>query len=68
MTEPRTYKKFTIDWRIAFGFVVSVIWILAGLAYLLGVLGWAEFLQLPTGDIGSFLEGAFAPLVFICLT
>ncbi|MDB4493231.1 hypothetical protein N9216_01310 [Pseudomonadales bacterium] len=67
MTEPRAYKKFTIDWRIAFGFVVSVIWILAGLAYLLGVLGWAEFLQLPTGDIGSFLEGAFAPLAFLWL-
>jgi hypothetical protein len=60
-------KTFFIDWRIAFGFVVTVLWITAGLIYLLGIVGWGNFIHLPTGEIGSFLEGAFAPLAFLWL-
>jgi hypothetical protein len=60
-------KTFFIDWRIAFGFVVTVMWITAGLIYMLGIVGWGNFIHLPTGEIGSFLEGAFAPLAFLWL-
>lgn len=60
-------KQFFIDWRIAFGLVVTVVWISVGLMYLLGVVGWDGFVRLPTADIGSFLEGAFAPLAFLWL-
>ena len=35
--------------------------------YLLGMVGWGRFVNLPTADIGSFLEGAFAPLAFLWL-
>lgn len=56
-----------MDWRVAFGLGVTITWISAGLLYLLGIVGWDNFLHLPTADIGSFLEGAFAPLAFLWL-
>ncbi|MEH6583129.1 MAG: hypothetical protein V7754_14405 [Halioglobus sp.] len=65
MTESK--DSFSIDWRIAFGLVVTVAWITTGLIYLLGIVGWGTFVHLPTGEIGSFLEGAFAPLAFLWL-
>jgi len=58
---------FSIDWRVAFGLVVTTAWITVGLVYLLSVVGWGQFVRLPTADIGSFLEGAFAPLAFLWL-
>ncbi|MEM6544878.1 MAG: hypothetical protein AAF680_08225 [Pseudomonadota bacterium] len=60
---PRTH----LDWRIIFGLGVTSVWILAGLVYLTNIVGWPNFLQLPTADIGSFFEGAFAPLAFLWL-
>ncbi|MBT8148739.1 MAG: hypothetical protein KJO24_02330 [Gammaproteobacteria bacterium] len=66
-TPSQSDSGLSIDWRIAFGFIVSLTWIVAGLAYLFGALGWHNFINLPTGDIGSFLEGAFAPLAFLWL-
>ena len=60
-------SSFSIDWRVAFGLVVTLAWMTAGLTYLLGVVGWDQFVHLPTADIGSFLEGAFAPLAFLWL-
>lgn len=65
MTEPKSI--FSMDWRIAFGLTLTVVWITAGLVYLLGIVGWTNFVHLPTADIGSFLEGAFAPLAFLWL-
>jgi len=56
-----------MDWRVAFGLSVTVIWITAGLAYLVNIVGLGSFVHLPTADIGSFLEGAFAPLAFLWL-
>jgi hypothetical protein len=60
-------KYFSMDWRVILGMVLTTAWITAGLSYLLGIVGWAHFIHLPTGDIGSFLEGAFAPLAFLWL-
>ena len=65
MNEPG--NTMSIDWRVAFGLALTVIWITTGLTYLLGVVGWNNFVHLPTADIGSFLEGAFAPLAFLWL-
>ncbi len=56
-----------MDWRVAFGLGVTLVWISAGLAYLFIVVGLDNFVHLPTADIGSFLEGAFAPLAFLWL-
>ena len=55
------------DWRIVLGATLTTFWIVTGLIYLIAVVGWVEFVNLPTGDIGSFLEGAFAPLAFLWL-
>jgi hypothetical protein len=60
-------NSFSMDWRVAFGFTITTIWISTGLTYLLGIVGWNNFVHLPTADIGSFLEGAFAPLAFLWL-
>ena len=60
-------KKFSVDWRVALGTIFTIAWISTGLLYLLGVVGWGNFVHLPTADIGSFLEGAFAPLAFLWL-
>ena len=60
-------EKPNLDWRVVFGVSLTAIWILLGLTYLLAVVGWIKFINLPTGDIGSFLEGAFAPLAFLWL-
>jgi len=30
-------------------------------------MGWVNFVNLPPGEIGRFLEGAFAPQAFIWL-
>ena len=56
-----------MDWRIVLGLSVTVLWIGAGLFYLSFVVGSGNFVHLPTADIGSFLEGAFAPLAFLWL-
>lgn len=58
---------FTMDWRVTFGLTVTLLWIAAGLAYLRLTVGEKNFIQLPTADIGNFLEGAFAPLAFLWL-
>jgi len=60
-------EHFHMDWRIALGMVLTTAWITAGFTYLMGVVGWNNFIHLPTGAIGSFLEGAFAPLAFLWL-
>ena len=59
--------RLSLDWRVAFGLGVTITWIVTGLVYLLGIVGWDRFVHLPTADIGSFLEGAFAPLAFLWL-
>ena len=56
-----------MDWRVALGLSITVLWISAGLFYLLGIVGANNFIHLATADIGSFLEGAFAPLAFLWL-
>jgi hypothetical protein len=58
---------YSMDWRVVFGLIVTTAWVSTGLLYLLGLVGWDRFVQLPTADIGSFLEGAFAPLAFLWL-
>jgi hypothetical protein len=65
MTEGKRFLG--MDWRVALGFALTVSWITTGLLYLLRVVGWDAFVHLPTADIGSFLEGAFAPLAFLWL-
>ena len=67
MTSKESVHVLGMDWRVAFGLTVTMIWISTGLVYLLQVVGLSNFVHLPTADIGSFLEGAFAPLAFLWL-
>ncbi len=55
------------DWRILFGLIVTIIWLLLGAVYISSSVGWSGFADLPFDDMGSFLEGAFAPLAFLWL-
>lgn len=67
MTDNQNSDRTTLDWRVVFGITVTSIWLLLGVAYLTQQVGLADFVDLPTGEIGSFLEGAFAPLAFLWL-
>ncbi|MGB5326138.1 MAG: hypothetical protein WBN40_12035 [Pseudomonadales bacterium] len=67
MSSKEAEQKCGLDWRIVFGITVSAIWMLAGVFYLFAIVGGNNFVHLPTADIGSFLEGAFAPLAFLWL-
>jgi len=55
------------DWRIWFGVVVTIFWVGGGGWYVLGVMNAESANPLSPEAIGSFLEGAFAPLAFLWL-
>ena len=55
------------DWRIWFGIVVTLLWIGGGLWYVADVSREQAGRLFDPGIVGSFLEGAFAPLAFLWL-
>ncbi len=55
------------DWRTWLGVVSTVFWLALGLLYLNSNVGWQAFATQPAEAVGSFLEGAFAPLAFLWL-
>ena len=55
------------DWRIWFGLVVTFFWIFGGAWYLFYSFESNPDQALTLATIGSFLEGAFAPLAFLWL-
>ncbi|MBT8147439.1 MAG: hypothetical protein KJN90_11340 [Gammaproteobacteria bacterium] len=55
------------DRRIWFGLAATFIWVLLGIVYISGNVGWSSFVSLPIDEMGTFLEGAFAPLAFLWL-
>ena len=57
-----------IDWRIFFGIIITALWLIAGVVYIRsGNFGNESIYDVPIEDLGSFLEGAFAPLAFLWL-
>ncbi len=57
-----------IDWRIFMGIILTTVWMVAGIIYLRGAnIEQAAIYDIPLENIGSFLEGAFAPLAFLWL-
>ena len=60
----RTYFK---DWRIILGLVITILWLLLGFLYIYNNTNISSFRDLPIDEMGSFLEGAFAPLAFLWL-
>ena len=57
----------TLDWRIRLGLSLTGAWLVLGVAYLSQSIGWVNIHRLPADELGSFLEGAFAPLAFLWL-
>ena len=55
------------DWRLHFSLGVTIVWLLLGFAYISSVVGWTDFVRQNAPSLGSFLEGAFAPLAFLWL-
>lgn len=55
------------DWRIPLGMSVTLFWIILGATYISSNVGWSTFVTLPIDEMGTFLEGAFAPLAFLWL-
>jgi hypothetical protein len=49
------------------GLIVTVLWLVLGLDYIFGSMGWTEFSGLAADQLGGFLEGSFAPLAFLWL-
>ena len=55
------------DRQVQLGLIITALWLGAGLLYVAASMGWTAFLRLPLGDLGDFLDGAFAPLAFLWL-
>jgi len=55
------------DWRIWLGIVITIIWIAGGVWYVNWVMANEPGQRLTLSVVGSFLEGAFAPLAFLWL-
>ncbi|MFV2089089.1 MAG: hypothetical protein ACC642_00385 [Pseudomonadales bacterium] len=55
------------DWRIWLGLTLTLSWLALGAIYISQDIGWSSFSRLPAAELGSFLEGAFAPLAFLWL-
>lgn len=61
----KLYEGRRTDWRIRLGMLGSVLWITFLAVYFSGSVGWSNVAEVPIEILGSFLEGAFAPLAFL---
>jgi hypothetical protein len=67
-SENKVIRFFTDrDWRIWLGLVITIIWIGGGLWYIGLVSETTPTQNFSLDAVGSFLEGAFAPLAFLWL-
>src|SRR5262245_53917744 len=55
------------DRRTVFGIALTFLWVTVGAIYIGEGLGWQRFFAQPLGEMGDFLDGAFAPLAFLWL-
>lgn len=69
MSGPSSFTSFlrNRDWRIWFGLVVTVFWITGGIWFVMLSASEDPNQAFTLEAIGSFLEGAFAPLAFLWL-
>lgn len=69
MASENKFVKFIADrdWRIWLGIVVTIFWIAGGVWYVRWVIANEPTQDLTLSAVGSFLEGAFAPLAFLWL-
>jgi hypothetical protein len=53
------------DWRVRLGVGATALWLLLGMLYISSIVGWGAFVTQKAPALGSFLDGAFAPLAFL---
>jgi hypothetical protein len=56
-----------VDHRVALGISLTLMWLGLASAYITHSVGWHHFLGLPPSEIGSFFDGAVAPIAFLWL-
>ena len=65
---PPGYKSpYDQDWRVLFGLSLTFIYLVLMAFYINSEVSWPAFVTLSVERMGSFLEGAFAPLAFLWL-
>ncbi len=65
---PANYQSpYDQDWRVLGGLAVTFVYQILMAMYIASEVGWLEFTRLSVERMGSFLEGAFAPLAFLWL-
>lgn len=64
LTQPGNDSR---DWRIWLGLILTFTYLVVIGLYVSSVIGWQNFFREPIELVGSFLEGAFAPLAFLWL-
>jgi hypothetical protein len=55
------------DWRLRISLGITALWLAVGFLYISNVVGWTGLWRQQAPELGSFLEGAFAPLAFLWL-
>lgn len=63
----RPRGELSLDWRITLGLALTAAWLGGGAFYIGAGMGWSAFFEQPLGNMGEFLDGAFAPLAFLWL-
>ena len=65
---PPGYKSpYDQDWRVLFGLSITFLYLILMAFYINAEVSWPAFAKLSVEHMGSFLEGAFAPLAFLWL-
>ncbi len=65
---PQGYRSpYDQDWRVLFGLALTFVYLILMGIYINTQVGWGQFAELTVERMGSFLEGAFAPLAFLWL-
>ena len=65
---PSDYRSpYDQDWRVLSGLTVTFLYLILMALYIDMEVGWEVFVTLQVERMGSFLEGAFAPLAFLWL-
>ena len=65
---PTDYRSpYDQDWRVLFGLTITFLYLILMGLYIDSEIGWPLFATLQVERMGSFLEGAFAPLAFLWL-
>ena len=55
------------NWLLGLGVVLTTVWLIGGIVYIVFLDGWMSFVDSGADAIGGFLEGFFAPLAFLWL-